>query len=130
MRNWFKKFFGKERPSEADSRPAMGEARLRAAKELLVQKLKAPKDFRVRVTKTGAVTAECKLCRKQPRSAEKDNLLWLQCSTCGGLTFVPLKNLQRDAELASEEGGVFEYELFLVRDLPPGLSPPDALKIS
>jgi len=34
-------------------------------------------------------------------------------------------NLPRDMRLADEAGGLFEYELFFVRNLPPQLSPPN-----
>jgi hypothetical protein len=92
--------------------------------EELVRKLREPKDVRVLVSSAGEVAAGCKACGEQIQPAAKDGLLWLVCSRCRGVTFVPLANLKRDVGLAEREGGLFEYEVFYVRNLPPGLSPP------
>jgi hypothetical protein len=93
--------------------------------EKLVQQLKAPKDVRVVISSAGAVEAACKACAEPLQPAIKDGLLWLVCARCRGTTFLALANLPRDMRLAEEAGGLFDYEVFFVRDLPPQLSPPN-----
>jgi hypothetical protein len=125
--NWFKKRKPEpptgRRDSERPSSGIVGWAVAKIPEEELVRHLKEPKDVRVLVFSAGAVTAVCKACAEQIQPAEKDGLLWLVCPRCRGVTFVPLTNLPRDVELARREGGVFEYEVFFVHGLPPGLSP-------
>ncbi len=92
--------------------------------DLLVSKLKEPKDVRVAVFSAGMVAAVCKACQEQIQPADKDGLLWLVCPKCKKVSFLVLANLPRDFKLAERDGGVFEYEVFYQQDLPPGLSPP------
>jgi hypothetical protein len=129
MFGWFKK--RKPAPSSVPS-PTTGEgasnpigwARIQVPAEHLKRLLKEPKDVRVLVFSTGAVAAVCKACAEQIQPADKDGLLWLVCPRCQGVSFVPLANLPRDVNWAEQAGGLFEYEVFFVRDLPPQLSPP------
>jgi len=130
MFDWFKK---RKPESSSDRLPVpeeraknpVGWARIQVPIEKLVQQMKEPKDVRLSVSSAGAVEAVCKACAEQIPPAAKDGLSWLVCARCQGKSFVTLANLPRDMRLADEAGGLFEYELFFVRNLPPQLSPPN-----
>jgi hypothetical protein len=94
--------------------------------DVLIQKLKEPKDVRVMVASAGFVMAFCKACNEQITPKDKDQLLWFVCPKCKGVTFVPIANLRRDVGLAQRNGGVFEYEVWWVREFPPGFPTPPA----
>ncbi len=92
--------------------------------DALIRKLKEPKDVRVSVSSAGLLLAVCKACGGQIQPADKDGLLWLVCPKCKGVSFIPIANVRRDIGLARQEGGVFEYEVYYLRELPPGFEPP------
>jgi hypothetical protein len=92
--------------------------------DILIRKMQEPKDVRVIVRSDGAVAAVCKSCDIHIKPTEKNNLLWYVCPRCRGASFTAIPNLPRDIALAERHGGVFEYEVFYLRDLPPGFEPP------
>ena len=97
---------------------------MRVPLDVLIKKLQEPKDVRVIAFAGGQVVAVCKSCNVQIPPADKDGLLWYVCPQCKGVSFTPLANLPRDFALAQQNGGVFEYEVFYLQDLPPQLQPP------
>ncbi len=104
--------------------PAHGWVTAQVPLDVLIQKLKEPKDVRVLVFSAGAVAAVCKSCNVQIQPADKEGLLWFVCPGCRRATFIVLANLPRDLRLAEQNGGVFEYEVFYPQELPPGFAPP------
>jgi hypothetical protein len=116
-----------ERRSKQSGLQVIGRGFVRARVDVdkLIPMLKAPKDVIVWVSSARWVAALCKACAETIEPTPKDGLLWMVCPRCGRMTFLPLANLPRDVEFAQEsENGIFEYELFAVRELPPGFSPP------
>lgn len=86
--------------------------------DVLIQRMKEPKDLRVRVSSRGDVEAECKRCKVRVWPAQSDGMLWFICGGCQRVSFLELANRERDAAIAARSGGVFEYELFYPKDLP------------
>ncbi len=86
--------------------------------DVLIQRMKEPKDLRVRVTSGGEVEAECKRCEVKVWPTEMDGVLWFVCAGCQRSSFLAAANLERDAAIAARSGGVFEYELFYPREQP------------
>lgn len=86
--------------------------------DVLIQRMKEPKDLRVRVSSRGDVEAECKRCKVRVWPAQSDGMLWFICGGCQRVSFLELANRERDAAIAARSGGVFEYELFYPKELP------------
>ncbi len=86
--------------------------------DVLIQRMKEPKDLRVTVSSGRDVRAECKRCNVRIWPTEHNGLLWLVCAGCQRVSFLVVANLERDAAIAARSGGVFEYELFYPKDLP------------
>ena len=117
---------GEPQPANEDTaKGPIGWVRTQVPKEELIRRLQAPKDVHVMVSSKRFVMAVCKACKEQIQPADKDGLLWLVCPRCKGVSFIPLANLPRDVHFAEENGGVFEYEVYYVKDLPPQLTPPN-----
>lgn len=98
---------------------AMSEAEVR-------EMVRGDRDFRLRTTADGAVTATCKPCGQALSMVEQGEMLWFRCPQCYQISCYPVENLARDAQLARKDGQPFEYELFFIPEdeLPPGIEPP------
>lgn len=81
-------------------------------------------DLRISVAADQSVLARCKRCDCSAESRHALPLVWFRCPTCGGTSFVPVPNLERDAHFARSDGSSFEYEIFYIRDLPRDLPSP------
>lgn len=90
----------------------------------LIRKMKEPKDVGLLVGSDGTIAAYCKACKKGLAIVQTEQLIWFSCPQCKRVTFNPIPNFQRDFQLAKENGGIFEYEIFYLDDLPPELKPP------
>ncbi len=99
----------------------------------LIELMQTPKDVRVVMSADGSFKVTCKKCQVELRRAWDEGawagqLLWHRCPTCGGVTFSPRQNLERDAAIAGQMGGVFEYEIYFMKELPPSMAPPKGLE--
>ena|SRR5579859_4813814 len=119
MWSWLARLF----PRRQQSSPRT--VRVQVPFDSLMLKLREPKDLRLVISSDGGYTAFCKECVAYAKTAEKDGLIWYICPKCKRVSFNPVGNLERDVGLARQQGGTFEYEIFYLRDLPPGLKPPD-----
>src|SRR5215475_4526457 len=91
----------------------------------LRRKLQALKgEFLLSANPDGSIEAACNACRVPLVVTPKDQLHWLRCSQCRGLSFSPTPNVNRDIQFAIQDGKAFEYESNYVQQLPPGLVPP------
>jgi hypothetical protein len=99
--------------------------RVKIPEDALVRSLQEPKDFRIVVHSDGTFTATCKACQVAINTAEKNGLVWYVCPGCKRSSFQPVGNVKRDIGFAEQAGGVFECELFFLRELPKGLEPPE-----
>ena len=95
----------------------------------LIEKMQEPKDVQIAVRSDGTLTASCKACSVHLLGAKNLvndlELVWFECEKCGRVSFSPMQNLHRDVQIANEMGGLFEYEIYFMRDLPPQLTPPE-----
>jgi hypothetical protein len=94
--------------------------------------MQAPKDVHVVMSADGSFKITCKKCqvellRAWDEGAWAGQLLWYRCPTCRGVSFSMRQNLERDAALAGQMGGVFEYEIYFIKDLPANMPPPKSL---
>jgi hypothetical protein len=92
----------------------------------LRERMKGERDFKIKVTEDGQVSAHCKSCDSAMRIkvAEQDNLCWFICQHCKQVSFYPVTNVHRDMHLAKLDGSPLEYELFFMIP-PPDMQPPD-----
>ena len=82
------------------------------------------RDFILKVTEEGDVSARCKAYATSLQIRQSGELLWFQFPNCNRLCFYPLTNVQRDLHFASEDKAAFISELFYLRQLPPNLKSP------
>jgi hypothetical protein len=98
---------------------------IEVSEEVLRQKMAEPKDFRMRITPTGELSAFCKACDTDLYIARDEMLVWFHCKACNRYSFNPPDNVIRDATFAQREAKPFEYEAYFI-DFPPQLQPPSA----
>jgi hypothetical protein len=101
--------------------------RIQVSEEQIREKMRGDRDFRLRVTEDGEVSAECKACRTPLRLAGVEGIVWFGCPSCHRVSFYPVGNVARDAHFAQADGKPLEYELFYMAELPPDLQPPPTL---
>lgn len=92
--------------------------------ELIREKMQGLRDFRMKITERGEVSAFCKGCEADIFVAQDDMLIWFHCKSCNRYSFNPPGNVERDAAYAAQDGKPLEYEGFFI-DFPPQLQPPD-----
>jgi hypothetical protein len=94
----------------------------------LIKKMQEPKDVVVEIRQDGTFKATCKQCQEKllvGNTVHGDlDLVWHRCPKCERVSFSVKQNLGRDAQIAGARGGVFTYEIYFMRDLPPQLQPP------
>jgi len=57
-------------------------------------------------------------------------LVWHRCPKCERVSFSVQENLERDAHIAEGMGGIFPYEVYFMRELPPELAPPKEWRVA
>src|ERR1043165_145526 len=98
-------------------RVAMTEEQIRAM-------ARGSRDFRLRVTAEGEVSAQCKACACGLQIRRGGPLLWFYCSACKRESFYPVSNVERDCYFAGKDGQPFVSELFYMKQRPRGLKSP------
>lgn len=101
---------------------------IRVPLDTLIRKMREEKDIHVVMAADGSFSAVCKDCQEGLQIAQQDWLMWFRCPNCGRLSFSPMENLRRDAEIAGQMGGRFEYEVYFFKSIPPELKPPTEWK--
>lgn len=91
--------------------------------EVIREKMKEPRDFIMKITASGDVSAYCKRCSVEMFVAQDEMLIWFHCKACNCYSFNPPGNVKRDATFAAHDGKPLEYEAFFI-DFPPQLQPP------
>jgi hypothetical protein len=93
-----------------------------------IRRMQLPKDIAVVMRENGALTATCNACQVKlqvGKAASGDmRLVWHKCPKCERVSFSIPQNLERDAKIAESMGGVFAYEIYFMKVLPPQLPPP------
>ena len=100
----------------------MGEDQIRAM-------ARRSRDFILKVTEAGDVTAQCKACGVGLKITRDGDLLWFYCPSCGRQSFYPIGNVERDHHFAGQDGRPFISELYYMRKLPPGLKSPFSAEV-
>jgi len=109
---------------------AQHSATVRVNLDELVEKMQTPKPdgLSVIMRENGTFTAICKRCQMRLQVGETNYegmpLVWHRCTKCERVSFSVEENLKRDARIAQDMGGIFLYEVYFMKDLPPQLAPP------
>ena len=82
------------------------------------------RDFILRVTGEGEVSAQCKACACGLQIRREGPLLWFHCLGCKRESFYQVTNIERDCYFAGKDGRPFVSELFYMKQRPPGLKSP------
>lgn len=114
-----KRFFG--RKQNADSFELI---RLSVSEEVIREKMKGVRDFKIKFDLDGTISAYCKSCDCLILTKEGKGLLWFMCPKCRRVSFCPNGNIKRDVHFSIQDGKPLEYELYYMKDLPPVLRPP------
>ena len=96
---------------------------LSVSEDVIREKITESRDFRLRVTEHGDVSAFGKNCESDVWLARDEMLIWFHCKSCNRYSFTPPGNINRDAAFAAKDGAPLEYECFFI-DFPPQLQPP------
>lgn len=99
--------------------------RISVSEQRVREMMQGDKDFRIRVDFKGSVTACCNACNCALKTNEGNGLLWFRCPGCERVSFYPMGNIQRDTHFAIQDGAPLEYDLYYLREIPPGLRPPE-----
>lgn len=91
--------------------------------EVIREKMNESRDFLMKTTEDGDVSAYCKGCEADMFVAQNEMLVWFHCKSCNRYSFNPPVNVKRDATFAAQDGKPLEYEGFFI-DFPPQLKPP------
>lgn len=82
------------------------------------------RDFELKATGEGLVSAVCIACAQAPEILQDSGLVWFHCQKCHGVSFYPVVNVQRDIQFAVRDGKPFVSDLFYMRQLPSTLKSP------
>ena len=93
------------------------------SEDIIREKMKESRDFRMKVTEEGEVSAYCKGCESVMFVAQDEMLVWLHCTSCNRYSFDPHGNVKRNTDFAIKDGSPLECEGFFI-DLPSQLQPP------
>ena len=109
---------------DSESTESTGVVRAQLSETAYREMLKGERDFRIKVTPSGDLTARCKSCDRAMRIADREGVVWFKCEECRRVSFDMAANVQREARTAKLDGKDLEYELFFMQQLPPGWKPP------